>query len=220
MSLALQASRPSLCQGARCACPWGARGPSCPPHPEAVYTAIAQVGAVGGHTVPVHTGGFSLSISGTQRAVGDTSPRAQSALPASGGALRAPGAGGDASPLAQSAVRVTPAARGLALLIQELVQEERCTRNCIVGHSAAYIELLIAGLWERALRLPPSPPVSAPLPANPAPQPTGGASICMRGVAWGLTSISELLRPENCIIAGYAPDHLGARPPPPNSQMG
>ena len=152
--------------------PLGCPGAILPPHLEAVYTAIAQVGAVGGHNVPVHTAGFSLSVSGTQRAVGDTSPRVQSAVPASGaddGALRAPGAGGDAPPRGQSAVRATPAAQGLALLIQELVQEEQCTCNCIVGHSAAYIELLLAGSRGRVLRLSPSPPVSAPLPASRAP---------------------------------------------------
>ena len=39
------------------------------------------------------------------------------------------------------------------------MQEERCTRNCIVGHISAYIELLLARLRERAVRLSPPPPL-------------------------------------------------------------
>ena len=136
--------------------PRGRPGAVLPPHPEAVYTAIAQVGAVGGHNVPVQTGGFSLSVTDTQRAVGDTFPRAQSAVPASGaddGAPRAIWATGDASPRDQSAVRAPRAARGLALLIHDLVPEEHSTRNRIVGHNAAYIELLLVELRKRALGL-------------------------------------------------------------------
>ena len=98
--------------------PLGCPGADLPPHLEAVYTAIAQVSAVEGHNVPGRSGGFSPSVNGPPRAPrggGDTSPCAQTAVPAplgsrcasngvEVGALRAPGAGGDASPSAQSAI--------------------------------------------------------------------------------------------------------------------
>ena len=56
-------------------------------------------------------------------------------------------------------------------MIQELVQEERCTRNSIVGHSLAYIELLLARLRESAHRVFSSPPLC--LRHCPVTQPPG-----------------------------------------------
>ena len=99
--------------------PLGCPGADLPPHPEAIYTAIAQVGAVGGRDVPGHSGGLSPSVSGAlgaPGASGDASPGARSAprtVPggqraadgAVGGALGSLGAGGDASPSAQSTLR-------------------------------------------------------------------------------------------------------------------
>ena len=48
--------------------PLGGPGADLPPHPEAVYTAIAQVGAVEERGIPGHSGGFSPSVSGAPRA--------------------------------------------------------------------------------------------------------------------------------------------------------
>ena len=108
--------------------PFGCPGADLSPHPEAVYMAIAQVGAVGGHDVPRHSRGFSPSISGALGAPGaggDASPSAWSAPRrvhgsqraaggADGGALGSPGAGGDASPSAQSTLHTTPGSRRAA----------------------------------------------------------------------------------------------------------
>ena len=48
--------------------PLGGPGAGLPPHLEAVYTAMAQVGAVEGRNVLGHSGGFGPSVSGAPRA--------------------------------------------------------------------------------------------------------------------------------------------------------